>query len=209
MNNEMSRREWLATALKVTAGLIVIPGAFVTTGCGPAIFLRVLPRIAGTAWGAVPTRAAVMSGRSFGAKRVVGAVSSRAVLPIIKASINGDDRYILPQASSSDMERLYDNARLIVVDRDGKGDEFETPYGIYENVGIIQDCYRDEPRYLFEEPSFKSRRIGMLDIEEEVGVLDRARGERTGWYPIQRTNKETGFIHGNCMKELPEAKYYN
>lgn len=104
------------------------------------------------------------------------------------------------------MEKLYNHARLVIVDK--KGDEFETPYNIYENVGIIQDCYNNEPRYLFEEPNFKSRRIGRLDVGEELGVLDRERGDRTGWYPVQRTNKTTGFIHGNCMEELPEDKYY-
>lgn len=202
MSNEISRREMLGSLVKVGAVLAVAPSVLLTTGCGPALFLRVgIPRLSGVLWGAVRTRA------TLGAtSRIARFTRSRATRLTVKALVDANDWYIEPKASSSEMRRLEEeHARLVLVDDNDT--EFNTPYGIYEDVGVIQSCYRDEPRYLFEEPDFDSRQISELNVGEEVGVfsLDFT---SDGWYQVQTTNREKGWIHGNCLEELPPSKYY-
>lgn len=202
-NNGIPRREFLGSLVKFGVAVVAAPTVLVTAGCGPALFLRAgVPRLAGVAWGAVRTRAAL--GTATRASRFARRGATRLTA---KALIDNSDWYINPKATPSEMERLEnEHPQLFLVD--DRDREFETPYGIFEDVGVIQSCYRDEPRYLFAEPDFDSRQISELSIGEEVGVISLDYTSR-GWYQIQTTSRDKGWIHGNCLEPLPASKYYS
>lgn len=205
MSNDISRRHFI--------GLFGIAGiGLLTIGC-PAIapvFATVrVASLSRVAWGAALPRAAVSSGTRLAVRRGVGSFRPRVSPLIAKTVINASDWYVSPEISSSDMGRLeQEHAPLTIVDANGT--KFEnTPYGIYEDIFAVQNCYGDEPLILFEKPNFNSREIGDLNIGEEVGVLDRSFEKKTGWYRIQRTTREIGWAHGNCLVDLDSTKYYD
>ena len=214
MRYKMSRREWCDNAIRFVAVSALAPAALLTTGCpaiAPVILRAGATRLSGVLWGAVRTRAAATVGTRLAA-RGAGAspllLRPRASALTIKALMDVGERYLSPAAESSDLKRLEEeHAPLTIIDKNGT--EFEnTPYGIYEDIGVIQSCYDAEPRFLFAEPDFDSQPIRRLDVEEEVGIFD-LNFTADGWYRVQTVRRDEGWVHGNCLEELPASKYYN
>lgn len=197
MSIQISRREML----KFLG--IGVPATLLTMGCpavAPVIARVAVSSLSRTFWGAVRTRPILAAARTSSITKQIGKRLT------VKALIEAGEWYISPKISSSDMGRLQgENAPLIL--KDERGSEFNTPYAIFEDLGVIQSCYRDEPRYLYEEPNFNSRQMSWLEIGEEVGVFDLTFTSK-GWYKVQTTNRQIGWIHGNCLEPLPLSKYY-
>jgi len=201
MNYDISRRHFI--------GLLGVAGVgLLTTGCPvvPAVFARVgAASLSRVMWGAALPRA-LAAGARTAARR--GAFRPKRAPLVAKSIINAGQWYVEPEIDPSDVGRLErEHAPLTIVDRDGR--QFEnTPYGIYEDIFAVQEAYDDEPLILFDGPSFKSRELADLSIGEEVGVLDRSLELRTGWYRIQRSDRQIGWAHGNCLIDLDSDKYY-
>ncbi len=200
MESNFTRREWLSRTGKVIIGVAVVgSGGLITTGCGPAVLATVrglsLSRVL---WGAVRTRARVAAARNVARRKLF---QPRASSLVVKGLVEAGQQYLFPEVSSSDMRRLEaQNAPLTI--EDGDGVRFEnTPYGVYQDLGIVQSCYSDEPRYLFEGRSFNSRRISELRVGEEVGVFNKDQ-HTNGWYRVQTVNREEGWVHGNCLVDF-------
>lgn len=194
MNNDLSRRQFLGLAS------VGIPVALLTMGC-PAVAPLVLGvgvrSLSRVFWGAVRTRPAL------------GLVRRPPTLPkrvTAKVLIEGGERFVNAKFDEKQIRRLqYENPPLRL--RDLSGQEFDTQYAIYEDVGVVQSCYGDEPRILFSKPTFASRELETLSIGDEVGVFSLDYTGK-GWYNVQTVNRTIGFIHGNCLEPLPPSRYY-
>ncbi|MGH9949402.1 MAG: twin-arginine translocation signal domain-containing protein [Pyrinomonadaceae bacterium] len=202
MSHDISRRHFV--------GLLGVAGVgLLTTGC-PAVapvFARVgAASLSRVVWGAAIPRA-IAAGARTAARR--GAFRPRLSPLVAKTFINAGQWYVSPEIVASDVERLErEHAPLTIVDKDGR--EFEnTPYGIYEDIFAVQESDTEEPMILFDRPNFGSIEISDLTIGEEVGVLDRSLEKKTGWYRIQRADRQIGWAHGNCLIDLDSAKYYD
>lgn len=207
MNSKIPRREFFCISAKVAVVAIAAPTVIFTTACGPALLIRAaVPRLSGVAWGALRTRPALgVASSRVAAGRSASALRARRPNLTVKALIEAGEWYLTPDISDAVLRRIeVERPQLIVEDE--SGERFNTPYGIYEDIGTIQSCYRNEPLILFEEPSFYSRRIDRLSVGQEVGVFNLE--HMGGWYQVQTTRRDTGWVHGNCLEELPPAKYY-
>ena len=175
----LSRRDFLVVA---GGGLALST----LTGCPPAgagvaaVTIRVVPTLSRVFWGAVRYRATALT---------------------LKALANGAEKFLSPPVSSSDVSNLQSLSPLII--QDGKGENFNTPYVLCESAGIVQSCYRGEPRTLYEEPNFSADVVKRLEIGEVLGVIDLT--HLKGWYHVQTIGGEKGWVHGNCLEPLPEG----
>ncbi|HLA95474.1 MAG TPA: SH3 domain-containing protein [Pyrinomonadaceae bacterium] len=200
MSNDISRRHFM--------GLLGVAGiGMLTTGC---LGLPVIARVGAASLSRVMWGAALPRVVAAGARTVARRGAFRPRVPLVaKSIIDASQWYVEPEIVPSDLQRLErEHPPLTIVDRDGR--EFEnTPYGIYEDIFAVQDAYNGEPLILFDRPSFRSPELAGLSIGEEVGVLDRSLELKTGWYRIQRSDRQIGWAHGNCLIDLDSTKYYD
>lgn len=107
------------------------------------------------------------------------------------------------QVSQSDAYGLRNGANLIIVD--GAGKEFISAFGVYDDIGTVQECNPWGTLTLRTQPSDNAKIIRYLSPEERLGIFDLRHSG--GWYHVKTLGGEAGWIHGNCLKPLPRKGF--
>jgi Bacterial SH3 domain len=99
----------------------------------------------------------------------------------------------------NDANQLKNGANLVI--EDGGGNRFISAFGVYDDIGIVQQCNPSGTLTLRTQPSGNAKIIRQLSTDERLGVFDlRHQG---GWYHVKTLGGEAGWVHGNCLQSLP------